>query len=48
MGSSFYKIKGKGLEKKFLTLLTDKLTQKQLKVKFAIKEELESSEYRIF
>ena len=48
MGTSFEKIKGKGLEKKFLTWLTDKLTQKQLKVKLAIKEEMESSKYGIF
>lgn len=48
MGSSFDKIKGKGIEKKFLTWLTDKLAQKQLKVKLAIKEEMESSKYGIF
>lgn len=48
MGPSFDKIKGKGLEKKFLTWLTDKLSQKQLKVKLAIKEEMESSKYGIF
>ena len=48
MGHSFEKIKGKGLEKKFLTWLTDKLAQKQLKVKLAIKEEMESSKYGIF
>lgn len=48
MGPSFDKIKGKGIEKKFLTWLTDKLTQKKLKVKLAIKEEMESSKYGIF
>lgn len=48
MGPSFDKIKGKGLEKKFLTWLTDKLSQRQLKVKLAIKEEMESSKYGIF
>ena len=48
MGPSFEKIKGKGIEKKFLTWLTDKLAQKQLKVKLAIKEEMESSKYGIF
>ena len=48
MGPSFEKIKGKGLEKKFLTWLTEKLVQKQLKVKLAIKEEMESSKYGIF
>jgi hypothetical protein len=48
MGPNFEKFKGKGLEKKFLTWLTDKLAQKQLKVKLAIKEEMESSKYGIF
>ena len=48
MGSSFDKIKGKGLEKKFLTWLTGKITQQNLKVKLAIKEEMESSKYGIF
>jgi len=48
MGPSFDKIKGKGLEKKFLTWITDKLAQKQLKVKLTIKEEMESSKYGIF
>jgi hypothetical protein len=48
MGPSFDEIKGKGLEKKFLTWLTDKLSQRQLKVKLAIKEEMESSKYGIF
>ena len=48
MGPSFDNIKGKGMEKKFLTWLTDKLAQKKLKVKLAIKEEMESSKYGIF
>ena len=48
MGPSFDIIKGKGMEKKFLTWLTDKLAQKKLKVKLAIKEEMESSKYGIF
>ncbi|MGQ0795422.1 MAG: hypothetical protein ACT4N5_04465 [Nitrosopumilaceae archaeon] len=48
MGPSFEKIKGKGLEKKFLTWLTDKLAQKQLKAKLTIREEMESSKYGIF
>ena len=48
MGSNFEQIKGKGLEKKFLTWLTDRLAQKKLKVKLAIKEEMESSKYGIF
>ena len=48
MGPSFDNIKGKGMEKKFLTWLTDKLAQKKLKVKLAIKEEMESGKYGIF
>ena len=48
MGPDFERIKGKGIEKKFLTWLTDKVTQKNLKVKLAIKEEMESSKYGIF
>ncbi|MBI3842827.1 MAG: hypothetical protein HY295_06780 [Thaumarchaeota archaeon] len=48
MGSDFQKIKGKGLEKKFITWLTEKVAQKNLKVKLAIKEEMESSKFGIF
>ena len=48
MGHDFEKIRGKGLEKKFLTWLTEKVTQKNLKVKLAIKEEMESSKFGIF
>lgn len=48
MGSDFEKLKGKGLEKKFLTWLTKKVEKKNLKVKLAIKEEMESSKYGIF
>lgn len=48
MGPDFNKIKGKGLEKKFLTWLTEKVAQKNLKVKLAIKEEMESSKFGIF
>ena len=48
MGSDFERIKGSGLEKKFLTWLTEKVTQKNLKVKLAIKEEMESSKFGIF
>ena len=48
MGSEFEKLKGKGLDKKFLTWLTNQLSQKGLKVKFAIKEEMESSKFGIF
>lgn len=48
MGPDFEKIKGKGIEKKFLTWLTDKVVQKNLKIKLAIKEEMESSKFGIF
>jgi len=48
MGSDFEKLKGRGLEKKFLTWLTRKVEKKNLKVKLAIKEEMESSKYGIF
>jgi hypothetical protein len=43
MGSDFEKLKGKGIEKKFLTWLTKKIEEKNLKIKLAIKEEMESS-----
>ena len=48
MGSDFEKLKGRGFEKKFLTWLTKKVEKKNLKVKLAIKEEMESSKYGIF
>ena len=48
MGSDFEKLKGKGLDKKFLTWLTNKMNQKNLRIKFAIKEEMESSKFGIF
>ena len=48
MGSDFEKLKGKGLEKKFLTWLTKKIEEKNLKIKLAIKEEMESNKYGIF
>lgn len=48
MGSEFSKLKGKGNEKKFLSLLTQKMEKTSLRVKFAIKEEMESSKYGIF
>ena len=48
MGQDFEKLKGKGLEKKFLTWLTQKVEQKNLRIKLAIKEEMESSKYGIF
>jgi hypothetical protein len=48
VGSDFNKLKGKGMEKKFLTWLTNKMEQKIPRFKLAIKEEMESSKYGIF
>lgn len=48
LGSDFESLKGKGLEKKFLTWLTNKVEEKNLKIKLAIKEEMESSKFGIF
>jgi len=48
MGLDFDKLKGKGMEKKFLTWLTNKIEGKTSRFKLAIKEEMESSKYGIF
>jgi len=48
MGSDFEKLKGKGMEKKFLTWLSQKIEGKTPRCKFAIKEEMESSKFGIF
>jgi hypothetical protein len=48
IGPDFNKLKGKGMEKKFLTWLTNKMEQKIPRFKLAIKEEMESSKYGIF
>ena len=48
LGSEFEKLKGKGLDKKFLTWLDGQVSEKDIKVKFAIKEEMESSKFGIF
>ena len=48
IGESFQKLKGKGLEKKFLTWFSQQVQEKNLKVKLAIKEEMESSKYGVF
>ena len=48
IGERFQKLKGKGLEKKFLTWFSQQMQEKNLKVKLAIKEEMESSKYGIF
>ena len=48
MGPDFEKLKGKGMEKKFLTWLTKNVESKSPRFKLAIKEEMESSKYGIF
>ena len=48
VGESFQKLKGKGLEKKFLTWFSQQVQEKNLKAKLAIKEEMEPSKYGIF
>ncbi len=48
MGDDFYKLKGKGIEKKFLTLLTRNMQTESPRFKLAIKEEMESSKFGIF
>jgi hypothetical protein len=48
LGAEFENLKGKGLDKKFLTWLTNQVSEKDIKVKFAIKEEMESSKFGIF
>ena len=48
MGVDFDKIKGKGVEKKFLTWLSKNIESKSPRFKLAIKEEMESSKFGIF
>ena len=48
MGQDFQKLKGKGVDKKFLTGISQKIKQKNIKAKIAIKEEMESSKFGIF
>ncbi len=48
MGADFNNLKGKGIEKKFLTWLTKNLETKSPRFKLAIKEEMESSKFGIF
>lgn len=47
-GEEFSRLRGKSLEKKFLSWLSEKMEQKNLRVKFAIKEEMESTKYGLF
>jgi len=48
MGADFDKLKGRGIEKKFLTWLTKNVESKSPRFKLAIKEEMESSKFGIF
>jgi hypothetical protein len=48
MGPDFGKLKGKGIEKKFLTWLTKNIETKSPRFKLAIKEEMESGKFGIF
>ncbi len=48
MGPDFDKLKGKGIEKKFLTWLMQKIDNNSPRCKFAIKEEMESSKFGVF
>jgi len=48
MGSDFDRLKGKGVEKKFLTWLANQVGAGVPRFKLAIKEEMESSKYGIF
>ncbi len=48
MGPDFEKLKGRGIEKKFLTWLTKNVEAKSPRFKLAIKEEMESSKFGIF
>lgn len=48
MGPEYDRLKGKGLEKKFITWLAGKAAAGSPRFKLAIKEEMESSKYGIF
>ena len=48
LGEDFQRLKGRGLEKKFLTWFSQQVQEKNLKAKLAIKEEMESSKYGVF
>ena len=48
MGRDFNSLKGKGLEKKFLSWIANNMESKEHRFKLAIKEEMESSKYGIF
>ncbi len=48
MGVDFEKLKGKGMEKKFLTWLTKNIDSKSPRFKLAIKDVMETSKFGIF
>lgn len=48
MGPEFDRLKGKGMEKKFLSWISRNLESKEHRFKLAIKEEMESSKFGIF
>jgi hypothetical protein len=48
MGPDFDQLKGKGIEKKFLTWISKNMETKDHRFKLAIKEEMESSKFGIF
>lgn len=48
MGEGFGALKGRGMEKKFLTWLTDRMGTDGPRFRLAIKDEMESSKYGIF
>ena len=48
MGSDFDRLKGKNMEKKFLSWIGNDLEDKEHRFKLAIKEEMESSKYGVF
>jgi len=48
IGPDFQRLKGRGIEKKFLTWLTNNIESKSPRFKLAIKEEMESSKFGIF
>ncbi len=48
IGTEFEYLKGKGIEKKFLSWITNNLESNEPRFKLAIKEEMESSKYGVF
>lgn len=48
MGPDFDKLKGKGMEKKFLSWIGNNMQNKEHRFKLAIKEEMETSKYGVF